>query len=195
MSEYLTNEMRWYVVHTYSGYENRVKANLEKIVENRGLSHLICDIRIPTEISQTEEDESGKQTADSETPENSEEEKSAKEKEVKLFPCYVLVKMIMSDATWHVVRNVTGVTGFVGPGSRPIPLSDAEVDALGVDVHYVSLDFNVGDTVKIESGPMANFTGTVQEISSDKKKATVLVSIFGRETPVELDTSTIKSVL
>lgn len=170
------NETRWYVVHTYSGYENKVKTNLEKIIENRGISHLITDVRIPTETVE-------------ETKSNGE----IKTYERKLFPAYVLVKMIMSDETWHVVRNVTGATGFVGPGSRPVPLTDEEVAALGVEtVVQKELSFTVGSNVKIISGPMAKFSGVVDSISEDNKKVKVNVSVFGRVTPVELDVSDIE---
>jgi len=169
-------ETRWYVVHTYSGYENKVKTNLEKIIENRGISDLISDVRVPIEVAE-------ETTASGET----------KTSEHKLFPSYVLVKMIMTDATWHVVRNITGVTGFVGPGSRPVPLTDEEVEALGVEAGKATeLAFSVGDSVKIIGGPMAGFSGTVQEISSDMKKVTVNASVFGRITPVELDASNIE---
>ena len=160
---------RWYVVHTYSGYENKVKTNLEKIVENRGLHDMIMEVKVPVEITL---DETGEET---------------KEIESKIFPSYVLVKMCMSDAAWHVVRNITGVTGFVGPGSRPVPLSDEEVASIGVETKVVSLGYDVGDSVKIVSGALSGFSGIVQSISEDKKKINVLASMFGRETPVELD--------
>ena len=170
-------ETRWYVVHTYSGYENKVKTNLEKIIENRGISDMIMDVKIPTEtVVET------KATGETKT------------KEHKLFPAYVFVKMIMTDETWHVVRNITGATGFVGPGSRPVPLTDEEVEALGVEtVRQKELSFKVGDNVKITSGPMAGFSGVVQQISDDNKKVTVNASVFGRSTPVELDVSNIES--
>ncbi|MBQ7354643.1 MAG: transcription termination/antitermination factor NusG [Clostridia bacterium] len=163
--------IRWYVVHTYSGYENKVKTNLEKIVENRGLQDLIYDIKIPTETVIEGEGE------------------DRKEVEVKLFPSYVMVKMIMNDKSWHAVRNITGVTGFVGPGSAPVPLSDAEVEALGVERSDLlpKLGYNVGDNVRIIRGAMKDFIGRVDEISPDCKKIKVLASLFGRETPVELD--------
>jgi transcriptional antiterminator NusG len=163
--------IRWYVVHTYSGYENKVKTNLEKIVENRGLQDLIFDIKIPTETVIEGEGE------------------NRKEVEVKLFPSYVMVKMIMNDKSWHVIRNITGVTGFVGPGSAPVPLTDAEVEALGVEHSDVlqKLAYNVGDNVRIIHGAMKDFIGRVDEISPDCKKIKVLASFFGRETPVELD--------
>ena len=169
------NEMnvgpRWYVAHTYSGYENKVKANLEKIIENRGLGHLIFDIRIPTEIV---------------IEKNGEKEK---EVENKVFPCYVYIKMVMNDESWHAVRNITGVTGFVGPGSRPTPLSDAEVAALDIEqTQQVQLSFNVGDLVTVSAGLFEGYTGTVQAISDDLKNVTVLIKRGSRDMPVELAT-------
>ena len=171
----ISSEPRWYVAHTYSGYENKVKANLEKIIENRGLQDVIMDIRIPVE---TVREENG-----------TDEEGNAVVKEVenKIFPGYVLVKMKMSDATWHVVRNIRGVTGFVGPGSKPVPLTDEEVATIGVEVRQTRLDYEVGDSVTVKSGPLKGYIGTVEEISEDLKKIKVLVSMFGRETPLELD--------
>lgn len=171
----ISSEPRWYVAHTYSGYENKVKANLEKIIENRGLSDVIMDIRVPVEIVKEEA--------------GHDEEGNTIEKEIenKIFPSYVLIKMKMSDATWHVVRNIRGVTGFVGPGSKPVPLSDEEIAAIGVEVHTVKLDYEVGDSITVKSGPLKGYIGTVEEISDDKKKIKVLVSMFGRETPLELD--------
>jgi len=168
----------WYVVHTYSGYENRVAANLEKMVENRGIRELIQDIRIPTEIV-------------SEVVPDSE---ATKEVERKLFPCYVLVKMVMNPETWHIVRNTSGVTGFVGPGSNPTPLSEAEVEALGVEIRIIEVNYAVGDSVKICSGPLSGFIGIVELISEDMKKVTVSASLFGRETKVELDTNQVETV-
>ena len=166
---------RWYVAHTYSGYENKVKANLEKIIENRNLQDVITDIRIPVETvtEETGKDENGNPVL--------------KETETKIFPGYVLVKMKMSDATWHVVRNIRGVTGFVGPGSKPVPLTDEEVAAIGVETKQITLEYVIGDSVKVTAGPLKGFVGTVMEISDDKKKIKVLVSMFGRETPIELD--------
>ena len=172
------NEMnvgpRWYVAHTYSGYENKVKANLEKIIENRGLGHLIFDIRIPVETV---------------IEKNGDVEK---EVEVKIFPSYVLIKMVMNEESWHAVRNITGVTGFVGPGSRPTPLSEAEVDALNIETKRVELSFKVGDEVSITEGLFSGYNGTVQNISDDMKTATVLVKRGNRDMPVELDTKVIK---
>ena len=171
--------VNWYVVHTYSGYENKVKTNLEKIVDNRSLQNLIFDIRIPTETVTEGEGESAKQV------------------EVKIFPSYVLVKMIMSDFTWHIIRNITGVTGFVGPGSAPTPLSDAEVAELGLEAveneavpskeSTITLAYAVGDSVRVKAGVFTGYIGRVDSISEDKKTVTVLVSMFGRETPTQLD--------
>ena len=172
------NEMnvgpRWYVAHTYSGYENKVKTNLEKIIENRGLGHLIFDITIPTEIV---------------IEKNGDVEK---EVEIKLFPSYVYIKMIMNEESWHAVRNITGVTGFVGPGSRPTPLSDAEVEALNIEAKRFELSVKVGDEVTVTDGLFSGYKGTVQSISDDLKTATVLVKRGSRDLPVELDTSVIK---
>ena len=173
-------EARWYVAHTYSGYENKVKANLEKIVENRGLQDLILDIQIPvdTVIEPSAVDKDGNPTE--------------KIVEDKRYPCYVLIKMIMTDESWHVVRNIRGVTGFVGPGSKPVPLTDEEAAAIGIEIRSVALSYAVGDSVKIITGPIAGFIGTVEEISEDKKKIKVLASMFGRETPVELDSGDVQ---
>jgi len=170
-------EVRWYVAHTYSGYENKVMANLLKIIENRGLQEVIQDVRVPVE-KVIENNGDG----------------TTKEIENKVFPSYVLVKMIMSDETWHVVRNIRGVTGFVGPGSKPVPLTDDEVAAIGIETVVTVLGYEVGDSVKITSESMNGFIGTVKEISEDKKKVIVLVSMFGRETPVEVDSDKLQRV-
>ena len=169
---------RWYVAHTYTGYENKVMANLEKIIENRSLQHLIFDIKVPVET--VIETVNGQE----------------KQVENKIFPAYVFVKMIMTDESRHVVRNISGVTGFVGPGSKPVPITDEEAARMGVEIKVISLSYNVGDSVKIVSGPLAqhNCFGIVQAISDDKKKVTVLASVFGRETPVELDTDQVELV-
>lgn len=172
------NEMnvgvRWYVAHTYSGYENKVKASLEKIVENRGLGHLIFDIKIPVETV---------------IEKNGDKEK---EVEMKVFPCYVLVKMIMTEESWHAVRNITGVTGFVGPGSRPTPLTDAEVEALNIETTRVELKVKEGDEVVITGGLFEGYSGTVQTVSDDLKVITVLVKRGRRDMSVELDASVVK---
>ncbi len=165
---------RWYVAHTYSGYESKVKANLEKIVENRGLGNLIFDIRIPVETI---------------VEKNGDTEKVI---EVKIFPSYVYIKMVMTDESWHAVRNITGVTGFVGPGSRPTPLSEAEVEALNIEEVKVRLSFNVGDNVQIVSGLFEGYTGVVQSISEDLRNVTVLVKRGRRDMPVELESAMIK---
>ena len=165
---------RWYVAHTYSGYESKVKANLEKIVENRGLGNLIFDVRIPVE---TIVEKSGS------------EEKTV---EVKTFPSYVFVKMVMTDASWHAVRNITGVTGFVGPGSRPTPLSEKEVEELNIEKVKVRLSFQVGDNVQIINGLFEGNTGVVQSISEDMRTVTVLVKRGRRDLPVEMDASLVK---
>lgn len=165
---------RWYVAHTYTGYENKVMANLEKIIENRSLQHLIFDIKVPVET--VVEIVNGQE----------------KQIENKIFPGYVFVKMVMTDESWHVVRNISGVTGFVGPGSKPVPLSDEEVVTMGVENRVYELKYSIGDTVRIVSGTLTGFVGVVKEISQDKKKIKVLASMFGRETPVELDSDSVE---
>ncbi|NMA67177.1 MAG: transcription termination/antitermination protein NusG [Clostridiaceae bacterium] len=165
----MIEEAKWYVVHTYSGYENKVKANIEKIVENRGMQDYILDIVVPMEEQIEIKDGKKKATLK------------------KVFPGYVLIKMIMNDDSWYVVRNTRGVTGFVGPGSKPVPLSDEEVRMMGVEQFETVVDYEVGDIVRVVEGPLESFIGTVEEISMDKKKVRVMVSMFGRETPVELE--------
>ena len=166
----------WYIVHTYTGYENKVAANLEKIVENRGLEKLILEVSVPVEkVTETTE-------------------KGEKEIERKLFPSYVLVKMVMNDETWHIVRNTTGVTGFVGPGSRPVALTPDEVERIGVEVRTIEIKFAVGDSVRITDGPLAGFVAIVDEISPDKKKVGVTASLFGRETKIELNSNQVAAI-
>lgn len=168
---------KWYVVHTYSGHENKVKANLEKMVENRGMRDDIFEVAVPTE-----------EYVDSKSGKN-------KIKERKMFPGYVLVKMIINDESWYLVRNTRGVTGFVGPASKPVPLSDHEVKALGVQETILpTVDFKMDDVVKVTSGPFENFMGTIGNINMDKRKVKVYVSMFGRETLVELDFEQIEGV-
>ena len=175
------NEMnlgpQWYIIHTYSGYESKVKLSIEQIVKNRGLGHLIFDVVVLTE--------KGIVT-------NSKGEQ--KEVESKLMPTYVLINMVMNDESWHIIRNTTGVTGFVGPGSAPVALTDEEVEKLGVEVKVVEVKFAVGDSVQICDGPLAGFIGIVNEISPDMKKVTVTASMFGRETKVELDSTQVKTL-
>lgn len=166
----------WYVVHTYSGYENKVAQNLTTIIENRRLQELIQEVKVPTEMVS--------------------DIKDGKERlvERKLFPGYVLVKMVMTDDSWYVVRNTRGVTGFVGPSSKPIPLTEAEVENLGVDTAESSTDYAVGDSVEVLSGPLEGFIGLVESINKEAGKVNVKVSMFGRETPAELDLTQVKPV-
>ena len=164
-----TNDAKWYVIHTYSGYENKVKSDLEKIVENRKMQDLIFDMKIPTEtVTEIKNDK-------------------VREVERKIFPGYVLIKMIVTDDSWYVVRNTHGVTGFVGPASKPVPLTDKEAETLGVEKHTVEVPYKVGDNVKVVYGPFEDITGVVQEIDIPAGSVKVLVTVFGRETPVEMD--------
>ena len=172
----MAENAKWYVVHTYSGYENTVAASIEKAVENRGLRDLICEVSIPLETV-TEITDNGPKTV-----------------ERKVFPGYVLVKMVLTDETWHLVRNVRGVTGFVGSGNKAIPLSDEEIAALGVEKREVVVNYQVGDNVKIINGALESFLDTVEEIDLDRSKVRVVVSMFGRETPVELELDEVEPV-
>ena len=165
---------RWYVAHTYTGYENKVKDSIEKMVENRGLGHLIYDIKVPVETS-VEMNDKG-------------EEKII---ETKLFPSYVFVKMTMTDESWHVVRNITGVTGFVGPGSEPTPLTDAEIEMFNVEVNSEEFKFKLGDRVKVVSGIFEGYSGVLQEIGEDKKSVTILASTERRDIPIMVETKDI----
>lgn len=164
-----TEEAKWYVIHTYSGYENKVKLDLEKIVENRGMQETILEAVVPMEEQIEIKDGKRKATLK------------------KVFPGYVLIKMIMSDETWYVVRNTRGVTGFVGPGSKPVPLSDKEVKNLGVEESNEIVDYEVGDAIRVRTGPLENFIGIVEDINMEKQKCRVRVSMFGRETPIDLE--------
>lgn len=172
----MAEKAQWYVIHTYSGYENKVATNLEKIIENRKLEEVICDVKIPTEtvVDITE--------------------KGRKERERKLFPGYVLVKMVLTDETWYIVRNTRGVTGFVGATTKPIPLTPEEVEKLGVETKTVTCEYDKGMNVKIIDGAMNGFTGEITEISDDKQRVKLVVSMFGRETSVELNVSQISPV-
>ena len=176
MAEY--DEAKWYVVHTYSGYENKVMTDLEKMVENRGMKDLIQDIKIPTEIV-TEIGTDGKE----------------KQVERKIFPGYVMIKMIVTDDSWYVVRNTRGVTGFVGPGSKPVPLSEQEVINLGIEKKTVEVNYKVGDFVNILSGPFDGYSGVVDSIDLVKEVVVVMISMLGRETPVELGLNQIEVAL
>ena len=160
---------KWYVVHTYSGHENKVKVNIEKIVENRGMQDLILDVVVPTE--DRVEIKNGQR----------------KIKTRKMFPGYVIVKMIVTNESWYLVRNTQGVTGFVGHGSDPIPLSTEEVRRMGIEKIYIDLDVEVGDSVKVINGPFESFMGVVEEVNMEKQTLKARISMFGRDTPVELD--------
>ena len=165
----MDEQAKWYVVHTFSGYENKVATDLATIVENRHLQDQICEINIPTETVVEIKDN------------------QRKEVERKIFPGYVLVKMIMSDANWFTVRNIRGCTGFVGPNGKPVPLTEKEIAALGVEKKEIIVSYKVGDTVSIIDGPLENFSGTVDEIDQEKNMVRVTISMFGRETSVELE--------
>ncbi len=190
----------WYVIHTYSGYENKVAANIQRMVETRGLENLIFETRIPTEIvveSKDDADDYLDETVytDYSGTANSDEQAKKRERkpmEHKLFPSYVLVKMVMNDETWHIVRNIRGVTGFVGPGSKPVPLSDAEVEALGVEVRVRKLAYGVGDSVMVVSGFIAGSVATVEEIDEASGRIKISANIGGRETTVELDSNEVE---
>ena len=167
---------KWYVVHTYSGYENTVKATIEKNIETRHLEDLIHAVSIPLETV-TEMTEKGPHTYDR-----------------KVFPGYVLVKMIMTDEAWYIIKNVRGVTGFVGSGTKPTPLTEEEVLQLGMEKREIVVGYEVGDDVRIIDGPLTNFEGTVEALDVEKNKVRVVVSMFGRETPVELELEQVEAV-
>ena len=174
----MAENAKWYVVHTYSGYENTVKATIEKTVESRHLQDVILAVSIPLETV-TEITESG----------------VSKTYDRKVFPGYVLIKMVYSDDTWHVVKNIRGVTSFVGTSSNdPIPLTEDEVYAMGVEKKEIIVNYNVGDTVRILDGPLSSFTGTVESIEIEKNAVSVVVSMFGRETPVEFELDQVEVV-
>ena len=169
-------EPKWYVVHTYSGYENKVKTDLEKTIKNRELEDFFFDIVVPME--EQIEIKDGKRKTNLK----------------KVFPGYVLIKMIVTEESWYIVRNTRGVTGFVGSGTDPIPLTNEEIRNMGFETAVVNVDYDVNDTVRVVNGPLATFIGTVQEINKEKNKVKVLVSMFGRETPVELEFSQVEKI-
>lgn len=169
-------EANWYVVHTYSGYENKVKANIEKTIENRHLEEEILEVRVPMQ-DVTELKNGARKTV-----------------QKKMFPGYVLINMIMNDDTWYVVRNTRGVTGFVGPGSKPVPLTEAEMKPLGIKVENMSVDFAEGDTIAVVAGVWKDTVGVVQRIDYGKQTATINVELFGRETPVEIGFAEVRSM-
>ena len=172
----MADELKWYVAHTYSGYENTVAVSIERAVENRNMHDLITEVSIPLETV-TEITDNGPKTV-----------------ERKVFPGYVLVKMVMTDETWHLVRNIRGVTGFVGSANKAIPLTDEEIAALGVEKREVIVFYNVGDSVKIIDGALESFIGTVEELDKERGKVRVVVSMFGRETPVELELDQVEAI-
>lgn len=170
------SEARWYVVHTYSGYENKVKANIDKTIENRHLEDQILEVRVP--MQDVVELKNGVQKAT----------------QKKMFPGYVLIHMFMNDDTWYVVRNTRGVTGFVGPGSKPVPLTDAEMAGLGIRQEDIVVDYEIGDTIQVISGAWADTVGTIQTMNMQKQSLTINVELFGRETPVELSFAEVKKM-
>ena len=169
-------EANWYVVHTYSGYENKVKANIEKTIENRGLHEEILEVRVPME--EVVEVKNG----------------TKKVSQKKLFPGYVMINMVMNDDTWYVVRNTRGVTGFVGPGSKPVPLTEAEMKPLGINTNQISVDFAEGDMIVVLAGAWKDTVGAVQKMDHQKGTATINVERFGRETPVEISFEEVRKV-
>ena len=169
-------EANWYVVHTYSGYENKVKANIEKTIENRHLEEEILEVRVP--MQDVMELKNG----------------ARKTVQKKMFPGYVLINMIMNDDTWYVVRNTRGVTGFVGPGSKPVPLSEAEMKPLGIKTENISVDFAEGDTIAVVAGVWKDTVGVVQRMDFGKQTATINVELFGRETPVEISFAEVRKM-
>lgn len=169
-------EANWYVVHTYSGYENKVKANIEKTIENRHLEEEILEVRVPMQDVMELKNGAGKTV------------------QKKMFPGYVLINMVMNDDTWYVVRNTRGVTGFVGPGSKPVPLSEAEMKPLGIKTENISVDFAEGDTIAVVAGVWKDTVGVVQRMDFGKQTATINVELFGRETPVEISFAEVRKM-
>jgi transcriptional antiterminator NusG len=170
------SEARWYVVHTYSGYENKVADSIKKAVENRGLQELIPEIRVPTETVTEIKDN------------------KKRDVERKIYPGYVMVKMEMTDDSWYVVRNIRGVTGFVGPGSKPVPLTDEEVAGLGVETRAILVDFAVGDSVRVTDGYLEGFIGVVDSIEAESELLHVTVSMMGKDVPVELGLNQVEAI-
>ena len=169
-------EANWYVVHTYSGYENKVKANIEKTIENRHLEEEILEVRVP--MQDVMEMKNG----------------ARRTVQKKMFPGYVLINMVMNDDTWYVVRNTRGVTGFVGPGSKPVPLTEAEMKPLGIKIENMTVDFTEGDTIAVVAGVWKDTIGVVQRIDYGKQVATINVELFGRETPVEISFAEVRKM-
>lgn len=172
-----SKDAKWYVAHTYSGYENKVMADIMKTVENRNMSDIIQEIKVPME----------------EVVELKDNKKKVVER--KIYPGYVMIKMIMTDESWYVVRNCRGVTGFVGPGSKPVPLTAAEVENMGLEHKTVVFDFEVGDNIRVKYGPLEGFVGIITEILADKQKVHAKVSMFGRDTDVELEFNQVEALI
>ena len=172
----MADEAKWYVAHTYSGYENKVKTTIEKTVENQKLKDQIQEVMVPVQTVMESKND------------------TKREVQRKLFPGYVLVKMVMNDDTWYVVRNTRGVTGFVGPGSKPVPLTDAEMAPLGIQREEVVMDYEEGDTVQVIAGAWADTVGVIQSINMQKQSLTINVELFGRETPVEIGFAEVKKM-
>ena len=170
-------DAKWYVAHTYSGYENKVKANIEKTVENRGLQHLIHSVDVPVEdVEETTND-------------------TTKTVKHKLFPGYVVIKMVMTDESWYIVRNTRGVTGFVGPGSKPVALTDEEVRKMGVEkVRQADIDLSAGDRISVKSGPMEGFSGIVEKVDAETRKVTAKINMFDREVSLEIDANQVTRI-
>lgn len=192
----ITDEPHWYVAHTYSGYENKVKANIEKTIENRGLQKQIFEVQVPVqEVVETREVERKEKITDEDGNETERTVTKTVRKPVKrkMFPGYVLVNMIMNDDTWYVVRNTRGVTGFVGPGSKPVPLTEAEMRPLGISAEPIyPVDFTVGDTIMVIAGVWKDTIAKIQKIDAGKQMATINVNLFDRETPVEISFAELK---
>ena len=172
----MSKEAKWYVAHTYSGYENKVKADIEKTIENRNMQDVIQEISVPMEeVVEIKDD---------------------KKKTVmrKVFPGYVIIKMIMTDESWYVVRNCRGVTGFVGPGSKPVPLTEEEIAAIGLEKKTVTVGFDVGDNIRVKYGPLEGFVGVIDAIVMDKQKIKAKISMFGRDTDVELEFNQVEAL-
>ncbi|MCF0120361.1 MAG: transcription termination/antitermination factor NusG [Oscillospiraceae bacterium] len=172
----MAEDARWYVLHTYSGYENAVATAIEKAAENRKMQDLILEVNIPMETVTEITDSQPKTT------------------ERKVFPGYVLIKMVLTDESWHLVRNVRGVTGFVGSANKAIPLTEDEIAALGIEKQEIVMGYDIGSTVKVVDGPLDGFSGVVEDIETDKRRVRVVVSMFGRETPVDLDFDQVEPV-
>lgn len=172
----MDENMKWYVIHTYSGYENKVKINLENVIESRNMKEMIPEVLVP--MHDVIENKNGKKKVTSR----------------KVFPGYVIVRMVMNDDTWYVVRNIRGVTGFVGPGSKPVALTQEEIRKMGISAAEFEIDLEVDDVVEIISGPFKDSTGTINEVNSQKRTVVVMISVFGRETPVELDVNQVNKI-